>query len=99
MIQHLAAHYTNPNKVYNAKYNYNRLTMKARQPFVEFQTQFLHLSNEAQILVKNLRLDLYNKLTTQLQEKLAVNLRTLDTFEKLSTCCLSLDLELKRITA
>jgi hypothetical protein len=38
MIQHLAARYVNPNKVHDARYNYNRLTMKAGQTFVEFQT-------------------------------------------------------------
>jgi hypothetical protein len=34
-----------------------------------------------------------------MQEKLAVQLRTLDTFAELSACCLSLDFELKRIAA
>src|SRR5271156_1988102 len=34
-----------------------------------------------------------------MQEKLAVHLRTLDTFAELSACCLSLDSELKRIAA
>ena len=66
MIQHLATIYENPNKVRDAKYDYNRLTMKTSQTFVEFQTQFLHLAGEAQIPAENLRLDLYDKLTTQL---------------------------------
>lgn len=99
MIQHLAAIYVNPNKVRDARYDYNRLMMKPTQTFVEFQTQFLHLAGEAQIPAESLRLDLYDKLTTQLQEKLAVHLRTLDTFAELSACCLSLDSELKRIAA
>jgi hypothetical protein len=64
MIQHLAAIYVNPNKVRDARYNYNRLMMKPSQPFVEFQTQFLHLAGEAQIPAENLQLDLYDKLTT-----------------------------------
>jgi hypothetical protein len=64
MIQHLAAIYVNPNKVRDAKYNYNRLIMKPYQPFVKFQTQFLHLAGEAQIPAENLQLDLYDKLTT-----------------------------------
>ena len=72
MIQHLAAIYVNPNKARDARYDYNRLIMKPSQPFVEFQIQFLHLAGEAQILAENLRLDLYDKLTTQMQEKLAV---------------------------
>ena len=99
MIQHLAARYVNPNKVRDARYDYNRLMMKPSQPFIEFQTQFLHLAGEAQIPEDNLCLDLYDKLTTWMQEKLAVQLRTLDTFTELSACCLSLDSELKRIAA
>ena len=97
MIQHLAAIYVNPNKVRDARYDYNRLMMKPGQPFVEFQTQFLHLAGEAQTPAENLRLDLYDKLTTQMQEKLAVHLRTLDSFAELLACCLSLDSELRRI--
>jgi hypothetical protein len=64
MIQHLAAIYVNPNKVRDARYDYNRLMMKPGQPFVEFQTQFLHLVGKAQTPAENLCLDLYNKLTT-----------------------------------
>src|SRR5437667_771450 len=57
----------------------------------------IHLAGEAQIPMESLHLDLYDKLTTPLQEKLAVNLRTLDTFAELSASCLSLDTELRRI--
>ena len=64
MIQHLATIYVNPNKVRDAKYDYNRLTMKTSQTFVDFQTQFLHLAGEAQIPAASLRLDLYDRLTT-----------------------------------
>ena len=97
MVQHLATIYVNPNKVRDAKYDYNHLMMRTGQTFAEFQTQFLHLAGEAQIPMESLRLDLYDKLTTPLQEKLAVNLRTLDTFAELSASCLSLDTELRRI--
>src|SRR5438045_6677500 len=78
MVQHLATIYVNPNKVRDAKYDYNHLMMRTGQTFAEFQTQFLHLAGEAQIPMESLRLDLYDKLTTPLQEKLAVNLRTLE---------------------
>jgi hypothetical protein len=44
-------------------------------------------------------LDLYDKLTTQLQERLAATLEDLDTYQKLANRCISLDTELKRITA
>ena len=63
MIQHLEAIYVNPNKLHNAKYDYNCLTMKTSQTFVEFQTQFLHLAGEAQIPAESLRLNLFNRLT------------------------------------
>src|SRR5438045_8405757 len=97
MVQHLATIYINPNKVRNAKYDYNHLIMRTGQTFAEFQTQFLHLAGKAQIPRESLHLDLYDKLTTPLQEKLAVNLRTLDTFAELPASCLSLDTELRRI--
>jgi hypothetical protein len=99
MIQYLAAIYVNPNRVRDAKYDYNRLTMRTGQTFTEFQTQFLHLAGEAQIPAESLRLDLFDRLTTQLQEKLAAQLRTLDSFAELSASCLSLDSELRRIVA
>ena len=99
MILHLAAIYVNPNRVRDAKYDYNRLTMRTGQTFTEFQTQFLHLAGEAQIPAESLRLDLFDRLTIQLQEKLAAQLRTLDSFAELAASCLSLDTELRRIAA
>ena len=99
MFKHLESIYVNPNKLRDAKYDYNRLTMRTSQTFVEFQTQFLHLAGEAQIPAESLRLDLFDRLTAQLQEKLAAQLRTLNTFAELSASCLSLDTELRRITA
>jgi hypothetical protein len=99
MYQHLETIFVNPNKVRDAQFDYNRLTMKPSQTFVEFQTEFLYLAGEAEIPAQSLRLDLYDRLTTQLQEKLAAQLRTLDTFEELSASCQSLDTELRRIAA
>jgi hypothetical protein len=98
MIQYLAARYINPNKVRDARYDYGKLLMKASESFAEFQTTFLHLAGEGQIHSDNLRLDLYDKLTTQLQERLAATLEDLDTYQKLANRCLSLDTELKRIS-
>jgi hypothetical protein len=99
MVQLLASVFINPNLVRDARYNYSRLVMAAGQPFTKFQTQFLHLAGQAQIPSKDLRLDLYNKLTTQLQRGMAPNLHSLDTYAKLAASCQSLDTELKRITA
>jgi hypothetical protein len=97
MIQHLASIYVNPNKVRDARYSYSKLVMRTGQPFAEFQTTFLHLAGEGQVPADSLRLDLYDKLTTPLQERLAVMLEDLDTYAKLAARCLSLDTELKRI--
>jgi hypothetical protein len=99
MIQHLASVYVNPNKVRDARYSYGKLVMRTSQSFAEFQTTFLHLAGEGQVPADSLRLDLYDKLTTPLQERLAVMLEDLDTYAKLAARCLSLDTELKRITA
>jgi hypothetical protein len=99
MIQHLAPLYVNPNKVRDARYDYGKLFMKASESFADFQTSFLHLAGEGQIHSDNLRLDLYDKLTTQLQERLAATLEDLDTYQKLANRCISLDTELKRISA
>src|SRR6266536_3789651 len=73
--------------------------MKSNQSFAEFQTIFLYLAGEGEVPVDSLRLDLYDKLTTQLQERLAVILVDLDTYKKLADRCMSLDTELKRINA
>jgi hypothetical protein len=73
--------------------------MKAGESFTDFQTTFLHLAGEGQIHPDNLRLDLYDKLTTQLQGSLAPTLEDLDTYQKLANRCIALDTELKRITA
>src|SRR6266536_1694946 len=73
--------------------------MKSNQSFTKFQTIFLHLAGEGEVPVDSLRLALYNKLTTQLQERLAVMLVDLDTYKKLVDRCMSLDTELKRINA
>src|SRR6266536_1722395 len=73
--------------------------MKSNQSFTEFQTIFLHLAGEGEIPVDSLRLDLYDKLTTQLQERLAAILVDLDMYKKLADRYMSLDTELKRINA
>lgn len=100
MIEYLTSIYTNPNQVRDARYEYNHnCTMKTSQTFAEFQTQFLHLAGEAQIPQESLRLDLYDRLTTPLQRGIAPMLRTFDTYQELAASCLSLDTELKRITA
>jgi hypothetical protein len=73
--------------------------MTTNQLFAEFQTTFLYLAGEGQIHESNLRIDLYDKLSTDLQKGMASHLVNLDTYNKLAACCLSLDTELRRINA
>ena len=80
ILQHLTVIYINPNKVWDIKYEYNHLIMKPCQSFTKFQTQFLHLIGEGQVPLKNYCLNLYNKLTIRLQEKIAVTLDNLPTY-------------------
>jgi hypothetical protein len=66
MLQHLATIYINPNKVRNAHFAYGRLIMQTNQSFADFQTTFLHLAGEGQVPTDNLRMDLFDKVTTPL---------------------------------
>ena len=94
IIQHLVSIYIDPNKIQNTKWNYNQLIIKLEQVFSKFQTTFLYLASKAQILTIYLYIDLYNKLTTQLQRKVIVVIDLLDTYAILATCCLLIDNEL-----
>jgi hypothetical protein len=44
-------------------------------------------------------MDLYDKLSTDLQKGIASHLVNLDIYDKLAACCLSLDTKLRRINA
>src|SRR6187402_944441 len=99
MFECLKMIFTNPNKVRDARYEYNQLTMSVAQTFPAFQTQFLHLAGEAQIPKESYRYDLYDKLTTSFQRQLAPTLHTLTTYEALASTCVGLDSELRKIKA
>ena len=73
--------------------------MKVTQPFAEFQTQFLQLAGKGDIPDENLWFNLYNKLTSLLQDRLAAVLEDLDTYNKLARCCLTTNIELKYVSA
>ncbi len=45
--------------------------MKATETFPDFYTRFLHLSGEGQIPDEDLRPDLYDKVTLELQRAIA----------------------------
>ena len=96
MFSFLATIYVNPHKERDARYAYNSLRMKSTQTFTEFQTQFLKLAGTGKVPRESLRIDLYDKLTAQMRDSLAVLIDDLDTYEKLAKRCLTLDSEQKR---
>lgn len=100
MIEHLASVYTNPNRVRDARHEYNNtLFMKTNQTFAQFQTEFLHLAGEAEIPHASLQMDLYDRITPALQRGIAPNLPRLHSYAELAADASSLDSELRRITA
>jgi hypothetical protein len=63
----------------NACRDYRRLNMRANETFLDFYTRFLHLAGEGRILDEDLRLDLYDKITLELQCAIAPTEETLTT--------------------
>jgi hypothetical protein len=57
--------------------------MRTNETFLDFYTRFLHLAGEGHILDEDLRLDLYNKITLELQRAIALLEETLTTLPKL----------------
>jgi hypothetical protein len=53
--------------------------MRANETFLDFYTRFLHLAGKGYILDKDLRLDLYDKITLELQCTIAPTKETLTT--------------------
>ena len=68
MINYLSFIFKDPFKVQNACLDYKALNMKTTKTFLTFHTYFLHLAGQAQILQEDLLLDLFNKLTLDLQQ-------------------------------
>jgi hypothetical protein len=77
--------------VRNARKDYRKLMMRSTEKFTDFYTRFLHLTGEGQIPDEDLRLDLYDKLTLELQRAIAPMEGTLDTLEDLQKALLRLD--------
>jgi hypothetical protein len=65
--------------VRNARRDYRKLMMRSTEKFTDFYTRFLHLASEGQIPDEDLRLDLYDKLTLELQRAIALMEGTLHT--------------------
>ena len=77
MIQHLADIYEDPFRMQNARRDYRRLNMRANETFPDFYTRFLHLAGQGRIPDEDLRPDLYDKITLELQRAIAPTEETL----------------------
>jgi hypothetical protein len=97
MIQHLAGIYEDPFRIQNARRDYRKLMMRTTETFPDFYTRFLHLAGEGQIPREDLRPDLYNKLTLELQRAIAPTEESLTTVEELQKALRRLDQNLRQI--
>lgn len=97
MIQHLANIYEDPFRIQNARRDYRRLTMKNNETFPDFYTRFLHLAGEGHIPDEDLRPDLYDKITLELQRAIAPTEETLTTIQELQRALRRLDQNLRQI--
>jgi hypothetical protein len=97
MIDYLATIYVDRYKIQNARHEYRRLVMKATQPFPEFYTKFSQLAGVARIPEEDLRPDLYDKLSFDLQKLILPTYSSLTTLTFLTDQCLLLDQENRRI--
>ena len=93
MLEVLETAFVNPNRVREATMEYRQLTMGATEAFVDFRTKFLLLAEEASVPEATRRLDLYDKITTDLQILLVPVLDTLPTFNSLATRAMAVDQE------
>jgi hypothetical protein len=97
MIISIASILEDPFRVKNARREYRKLMMQPTETFADFYTRFLHLAGEGQIPDEDLRPDLYDKLTLELQRAIAPTEGTLDELEDLQKALLRLDQNLRQI--
>src|SRR5947207_15733937 len=72
-------------------------SMKATEMFSDFYTRFLHLADEGRIPEEDLRPDLYDKLTLDLQCAIAPTEESLVTLQELQKALRRLDQNLRQI--
>ena len=99
MVAHLASIYEDPYKVQNARHSYKSLMMKPSETFTDFRTRFLHLAGQARIPDEDLALDLFDKLTLELQRAVLPMYPDIQTAKELMQRCQALDQGLQRIKA
>jgi hypothetical protein len=71
--------------------------MKANETFPDFYTRFLHLASEGRVPDEDLRPDLYDKITLELQRAIAPTKETLTTLPELQKALHRLDQNLCQI--
>ena len=98
MFEVLETAFLNPNRVREAGMEYRQLMMSPLETFVDFKTRFLLLAEEAGIPQSSRRLDLYDKLTVELQTSLVPVLSILTTFSDLCGRAIEVDQERKWIS-
>jgi hypothetical protein len=91
MIDFLATIYEDPYKVQNARLEYKSLLMKTTKTFSDFHTRFLQLAGQAKIPSDDLRPNLFDKLTLELQRTVLPVYTTLSTEKALADQCVALD--------
>src|SRR6266702_3496423 len=99
IINHLSSIFEDPFKVQNACLDYKALNMKTTKTFSIFHTCFLHLAGQAQIPQKDLLLDLFDKLTLDLQRAVLLVFITVQTLKELTDQYLAIDQGLRQIKA
>ena len=71
--------------------------MKTIKTFSTFQTRFLHLANQAQIPKKDLLLDLFDKVTLNLQQAVLLVFTTIQTLKEFTDQYLAINQSLHLI--
>ena len=97
MIETLSDIYGDPDEEENARLDYLDLQMRREQPFSEFYTQFLHLAGTANIPRSEMKRDLPQKITTDLQRALLPSLHSFRDYQSIAEQCTRLDQGLRRI--
>jgi hypothetical protein len=91
MFEVLETAFLNLNRVREAGIEYRQLMISPLETFIDFKTRFLLLTEEAGISQSSRRLDLYDKLTVELQTSLVPVLSTLTTFSDLCSRAIEVD--------
>ena len=91
MIEYLAGIYVDPFKAQNTWFDYRNLMMKTTKTFSSFNSRFLQLVGKAYIPAEDLVLDLFDKLTIDLQRVVLSTYASIKSLKDLIDYCLALD--------